>query len=273
MLIPYYSRMIANLNKVGLKEIGATVVQRLFSEFTWMFHKKDPLNIDNKLKNIRYLSELIKFEICQPKEIFSIWTKLVTDFSGHNIDILCTLIECCGRYLYKLFPVKTKNLLDIMIKKKQVAVFMDPRRVTAIENAFFTCIPPENKISVKPEIPPLFKYIRTLILDHLSKDTINHVSTQLAKLPWKSDDSEFLLKTLLMLHKGKFENIEWVAYLLQVLLQGATAAQEELAIRLVDRLFEHVIDGTQNYQHSLKNKKSLSAFGFNPPFSFKRIFL
>ena len=255
VLVPYYSRMVATLTQVGLKDIGPALVQKLESEFNWLFYKKDQLNIETKIKNIRFLAELVKFEVCPEKNIFQIWTKLMGDFSHHNIDVVCTLLECCGRFLYKIYQVKTKNLLDIMMKKKQTAIHMDPRRATAIENAFFTCIPPERTVSKKPPLPPLFQYIQKLLYVDLNSSNTREISTQLAKLPWKPDgDQQFLLNAFLKLHKAKYENIELLAHLIQTLLKNATSNQQCFAIQLVDRLIEQIFQGMETRDFKKQQK-------------------
>ncbi|GJS43655.1 regulator of nonsense transcripts UPF2 [Tanacetum coccineum] len=66
------------------------------------------------------------------------------DFSHHNIDVACNLLDTCGRYLYG-YPdtnVRMANMLEILMRLKNVKN-LDPRHSTLVENAYYLCKPPE----------------------------------------------------------------------------------------------------------------------------------
>lgn len=71
---------------------------------------------------------------------------LLEDFTHHNIEMACNLLEVCGRFLYRSpdSHIRTKNLLELMMRKKAVQN-LDSRQLTLIENAFFYCNPPERQ--------------------------------------------------------------------------------------------------------------------------------
>jgi regulator of nonsense transcripts 2 len=57
--------------------------------------------MEARIRNIRFLSELTKFNVTPPRVIFHcVWT-LLNDFSHESIEVLCNLLETCGRFLYK----------------------------------------------------------------------------------------------------------------------------------------------------------------------------
>jgi len=60
--LPYYSRLAATLTKY-LTDIGPSLVQALEEEFQFLKGKKDQMNVEGRLKNIRFLGELTKFRV------------------------------------------------------------------------------------------------------------------------------------------------------------------------------------------------------------------
>jgi regulator of nonsense transcripts 2 len=57
---------------------------------------------------------MVKFELFPMQNIFDILKKLTEDFKGHSIDMLCQLMENCGRFLYlnEQSHLKFSSLLD-----------------------------------------------------------------------------------------------------------------------------------------------------------------
>ena len=72
--------------------------------------------------------------------------------------------------------------------RKKIAVHLDARYATMIENAFFYSNPPESRAELKSQLPPMHEYIRKLLYKDLSKTTVEKVLRQMRKLDW--DDSE-----------------------------------------------------------------------------------
>lgn len=82
------------------------------------------------------------------------------DFTHHNIDVACNLLETCGRYLYR-YPdtnVRMANMLEILMRLKNVKN-LDPRHSTLVENAYYLCKPPERSARVSKIRPPLHQVI------------------------------------------------------------------------------------------------------------------
>lgn len=53
-LLPFYARLVATLNPV-MPEIGQGLVEVLKQELRWHVHKKDQLNLESKLKTVRFI--------------------------------------------------------------------------------------------------------------------------------------------------------------------------------------------------------------------------
>ncbi|KAG2285283.1 hypothetical protein Bca52824_044887 [Brassica carinata] len=78
------------------------------------------------------------------------------DFSHHNIDVACNLLETCGRFLYRSpeTTLRMTNMLDILMRLKNVKN-LDPRQSTLVENAYYLCKLPERSARISNVRPPL----------------------------------------------------------------------------------------------------------------------
>lgn len=78
------------------------------------------------------------------------------DFTHHNIDVACNLLETCGRFLYRSpeTTIRMANMLEILMRLKNVKN-LDPRHITLVENAYYLCKPPERSARVSKVRPPL----------------------------------------------------------------------------------------------------------------------
>jgi regulator of nonsense transcripts 2 len=50
--------------------------------------------------NIRYIAELTKFRITPQHVVFHCLKVLLDDFSHVNIELICQMLEGCGRFLF-----------------------------------------------------------------------------------------------------------------------------------------------------------------------------
>ncbi|KAH9722581.1 Regulator of nonsense transcripts UPF2 [Citrus sinensis] len=228
-LLPYYSRMVATLSTC-MKDVSSMLIQMLEEEFNFLINKKDQMNIETKIRNIRFIGELCKFKIAPAGLVFSCLKACLDDFTHHNIDVACNLLETCGRFLYRSpeTSIRMANMLEILMRLKNVKN-LDPRHVTLVENAYYLCKPPERSARVSKVRPPLHQYIRKLLFSDLDKSSIEHVLRQLRKLPW-SDCESYLLKCFMKVHKGKYGQIHLIASL----TAGLSRYHDEFAVAVVD---------------------------------------
>ena len=84
-------------------DIAGPVLDALKKEFYGMMKTKNQQYIDNKVRNVRYLAELVKFGVAPPITAFRMFKTMMTDFSPHNIELTAVLLEACGRYAENLF--------------------------------------------------------------------------------------------------------------------------------------------------------------------------
>jgi regulator of nonsense transcripts 2 len=94
------------------------LISLYISEFFGMMKTKNHQYIDNKIRNVRYLGELVKFGIAPPITAFRMFKTMMSDFSSHNIELTACLLETCGRYLY-LLPYtheRTCEIIETMLR-------------------------------------------------------------------------------------------------------------------------------------------------------------
>lgn len=180
------------------------------------------------------------------------------EFSHHNIDVACNLLETCGRFLYRSpeTAIRMANMLEILMRLKNVKN-LDPRHITLVENAYYLCKPPERSARVSKVRPPLhqvhvicsfcslltvivqslnfmpwiMQYIRKLLFSDLDKSSIEHVLRQLRKLPW-SECEAYLLKCFMKVHRGKYGQIHLIASL----TAGLSRYHDDFAVAVVDEV-------------------------------------
>ncbi|KAL7614468.1 regulator of nonsense transcripts UPF2 [Lactuca sativa] len=249
-LLPYYSRMVATLSTC-MKDVPSMLLLYLEEEFNSLINKKDQMNIETKIRNIRFIGELCKFKIAPAGLVFSCLKACLDDFTHHNIDVACNLLETCGRYLYR-YPdtnVRMANMLEILMRLKNVKN-LDPRHSTLVENAYYLCKPPERSARVSKIRPPLHQYIRKLLFTDLDKSSIEDVLRQLRKLPW-SECEPYLLKCFLKVHKGKYGQIHLIASL----TAGLSRYHDEFAVAVVDEVLEEIRLGLEINEYGMQQRR------------------
>ena len=237
--LPFYGRMIATLSAV-FPDIGIEISQALKDEFDSLAKKGKRVHVEDRLKNIKFIGELVKFGIIMDADIFSVIKVLLDDFRGDNVDVLCCLFDVAGFYLTRLptSAKRMKSILDIFLRLKAVSD-LDPRQCALLDGAYFTCRPAQTVI-VRKIRPPLHEYIRHLVYSQLSKSSLEKVVLQLRKLPWEENEA-YLLKRLLKVCKGKYASVPHVASLISKL----SKFYPTLAVRALDAVLEDIQFGLE----------------------------
>ncbi|KAK3289206.1 Regulator of nonsense transcripts upf2 [Cymbomonas tetramitiformis] len=240
-LLPYYSRISATLAQY-LKDIGPLLVSWLDEEFGSLLHKKDPLNLESKIRNIRFLGELTKFKITPPSVIFGCLKKCYDDFTHHNIDIACHLLESCGRFLFRSpeTSVRAGNMLDILWRLRK-AKNLSAAQSTLVENAYYQCKPPERSAVRIKQRTPMQEYIRHLLYIKLSRTTIEKVLRQLRKLPWPECE-DYIMRCVLKVCKARYSQLSLCASI----AAGLCRYHSSLGVSIVDNLIEEIRIGMQS---------------------------
>ncbi|XP_058081432.1 regulator of nonsense transcripts UPF2 isoform X2 [Magnolia sinica] len=249
-LLPYYSRMVATLSTC-MKDVSSMLLQMLEEEFNFLINKKDQMNIETKIRNIRFIGELCKFRIAPAGLVFSCLKACLDDFTHHNIDVACNLLETCGRFLYRSpeTTIRMANMLEILMRLKNVKN-LDSRHSTLVENAYYLCKPPERSARVCKVRPPLHQYIRKLLFTDLDKSSIEHVLRQLRKLPW-SECEAYILKCFMKVHRGKYSQVHLIASL----TAGLSRYHDEFAVAVVDEVLEEIRLGLELNDYGMQQKR------------------
>lgn len=257
-LLPMYARLVATLDPCA-PDLAPELVQQLKGEFRFRVRKKDQINLESKIKAVRFIGELTKFHMFPKGEALHCLKMLLEDFTHHNIEMACNLLEVCGRFLYRSpdSHIRTKNLLELMMRKKAVQN-LDSRQMTLIENAFFYCNPPERQKVVQKVRPPLHEYVRKLLYRDLAKTTTEKVLRQIRKLPW--DDPQvalYVIKCLVRVWNIKYNSIHCAANLLAGLVQY----HEDVGLYVVDGILEEIRLGMETNLQKM-NQRRLSCIKF-----------
>ncbi|KAJ6852239.1 regulator of nonsense transcripts UPF2 [Iris pallida] len=249
-LLPYYSRLVATLSTC-MKDVPSMLLAMLEEEFNFLINKKDQTNIETKIKNIRFIGELCKFKIAPSGLVFTCLKACLDDFTHHNIDVACNLLETCGRFLYRSpeTTIRMANMLEILMRLKNVKN-LDPRHSTLVENAYYLCKPPERSARVSKVRPPLHQYIRKLLFSDLDKSSVEHVLRQLRKLPW-SECETYILKCFLKVHKGKYSQVNLIA----ILTAGLSRYHHEFAVAVVDEILEEIRLGLELNDYNMQQRR------------------
>jgi regulator of nonsense transcripts 2 len=237
-LIPRYCRIAATLDQYPVfKDICPQLVKKLDSQFFYLLKKKNQLTLEGKLRNIRFLGELVNFRVCPADVIFRIFGKLLDEFVHHNVEVSVLMLEVCGRFMYRspLTHVRMRVALDRMLRLKENKT-LDERLITSIENAYFHCNPPETPAIHRKERSPVQQYIRWLVFRDMDLKLRQETFEHLRRLPWRDPAiEEYCVKCFLKLSRGKFGTIPHLASIVAQL----APFHESFCTRVVDGLLEH----------------------------------
>lgn len=236
-LLPYYARLAAILKPV-LSDVGEGLVAYLEDEFRYIQKKRNQYRLESKLRNIRFIGELIKFKVAPPIVGFRCLKRCLDDFFGHNIDIGTTLLETCGLYLYrtKYTHERTSNFLEIMMRLKK-AKNLDPRAETLIDNAYYQCKPPETCRAAPKEYDPKYLFMIHMLYSKLDKSNVAQVAKTLLKLNFQEKQMyRYFVKAVFKVTKGKCLQMKLVAQVVHTISKHV----EFVGIYMVDELIERI---------------------------------
>ncbi|XP_065347626.1 regulator of nonsense transcripts 2 [Cloeon dipterum] len=258
-LLPFFARLVATLHPC-MPDVATDLALRLKQDFKYHFRKKDQINIESKIKVVRFIGEMVKFKMYSKVEALYCLKLLLHDFTHHHIEMACNLLEVCGRYLLRSLDThqRTKVYLEQMMRKKSVMA-LDSRYVTMIENAYYQVDPPEVSPSqMREELPPMHEYIRKLLYLNLNKQPVDKTLRQMRKLNWNDADvAAYAVKCMTHVWNVKYLNIGFLASL----LAGLAAYQDAAATQVADGIFEEVRLGME-MNHPKFNQRRIAVIKF-----------
>jgi regulator of nonsense transcripts 2 len=113
-LLPHFSRFIASL-KPYMPDISSAIVETLLKKFwgLWKNSRPDSAYVEDRVKNIRFIGELVKFRVAPYYAAFRTLNCLVEDFTGYHIDVACNLLDTCGKFLFRN-PVTHSRFVSVV---------------------------------------------------------------------------------------------------------------------------------------------------------------
>ncbi|KAF2732159.1 nonsense-mediated mRNA decay factor [Polyplosphaeria fusca] len=242
-LLPIYSRLIATLGKY-MPDVSQGLVSYLDEEFRSLQRRKSKDFLGQvRTQNVRYLAELTKFGVVPEHVIFHCLKVSLDDFTRMNIEIICNLLENCGRYLLRNPETSPRmaSFLETLQRKKTAQVIGQQERML-IENAMYYVNPPDRAAIEQKERTPIELFLRKLIYTDLSKRTLDKIVKQIRKLHWEEDEIVKLLhKIFTKPGKIKYSNI----HLLAVILGTLYKYHQDFGISVIDDLLESITFGLE----------------------------
>ncbi|WVQ73762.1 hypothetical protein IAR50_003342 [Cryptococcus sp. DSM 104548] len=243
-LLPHYSRFIATLAPY-MPDVAQGVLDILDEELRYLQRKKLIRELDStRLKNVRFYGELAKFKAAKPFNILHVFKVFLDDFK-FNIDNIANLLETCGRFLLRNEDTAevAKRMVELM-RRKQANMHLNQRQTLLLENAFYTCNPPERVAREVVQLTPMESFIRHLLDEVLMKRTIDKVLKLLRKLHWEDPEVyAYIFASFTSPWEIKFGNVPYLADLACDLQKW----HPEFGIAVVDEVLENIrIDLEEN---------------------------
>lgn len=188
-LLPLYSRLVTTLGKY-MTDVSQALVSYLDDEFRSLQRRKQKDSLAGvRMSNIRYLAELTKFGLVPEHVIFHCLKVSLDDFSRMNIEVICNLLENCGRYLLRNPETapRMKSFLEILQRKK-AAQHLGQQERMLIENASYYVNPPERAAIQQKERTPIDLFVRKLMYVDLTKRNVEKIAKQIRKLHWEEEE-------------------------------------------------------------------------------------
>lgn len=252
-LLPCWGRLVATLGQY-MSDIPKGLVEYLDAEFRSLQRRKDKEFLGQvRLSNIRYLAELTKFGIVPEHVVFHCLKVSLDDFSRVNIEIICNLLENCGRYLL-LNPETSPRMasfLETLQRKKSVQHIGQAERML-IENAVYYVDPPQRPAIEQKERTPMELFIRKLVYADLTKRNYSKVLRQIRRLHWEEKEVVAVLhKVFSKPGKVKYGNI----HLLAILLSAIYRYHPEFVIGVIDSVIESIACGLEQNDFKFNQRR------------------
>ncbi|KAK1766713.1 MIF4G domain-containing protein [Phialemonium atrogriseum] len=252
-LLPCWSRLVATLGKY-MPDIPKGLVDYLDAEFRSLQRRKEKDFLGQvRLSNIRYLAELTKFGIVPEHVVFHCLKVSLDDFSRMNIEIICNLLENCGRYLLRNPETSPRmaSFLETLQRKKSVQHIGQSERML-IENAVYYVDPPERPAIQQKERTPMELFIGKLIYADLTKRNYSKILKQIRRLHWEEREVvDILHKVFSKPGKVKYGNV----HLLGILLSALYRYHSEFVVGVIDTLIESICFGLEQNDFKFNQRR------------------
>ena len=242
-LLPLYSRLIATLGKY-MPDVSQGLVMYLDEEFRSLQRRKSKDFLGQvRTQNVRYLAELTKFGVVPEHVIFHCLKVSLDDFSRMNIEIICNLLENCGRYLLRNPETSPRmaSFLETLQRKKSAQVIGQQERML-IENAMYYVNPPERAAIEQKDRTPIELFLRKIMYQDLTRRSMDKTVRTIRKMHWEeSEVVNILHKIFSKPGKIKYSNV----HLLAIILGTIHRYHQDFTISVIDDLLESITFGLE----------------------------
>ncbi|KAF4340345.1 regulator of nonsense transcripts 2 [Fusarium beomiforme] len=252
-LLPSWSRLVATLGRY-MPDVPKGLVDYLDAEFRSLQRRKEKDFLGQvRLSNIRYLAELTKFGIVPEHVVFHCLKVSLDDFSRMNIEILCNLIENCGRYLLRNPETAPRmmSFLETLQRKKSVQHIGQPERML-IDNAVYYVNPPERSAIEQKERTPMELFVRKLIYVDMTKRNYSKILKQIRRLHWEETEVVAILeKVFSKPGKVKYGSV----HLLGILLSALYRYHPTFVVKVIDNVIESMTFGLEQNDYRFYQRR------------------
>uniref|UniRef100_A0A182NLS9 MIF4G domain-containing protein n=1 Tax=Anopheles dirus TaxID=7168 RepID=A0A182NLS9_9DIPT len=251
-LLPMYARFVAIIDLVS-PDVAHELCQMLKIDFKYHLKKKDQINIETKIKVVRYIGELVKFGIYKKLEALYCLRCLLHSFQHHHVEMTCAFLEVCGVYLYNCADsrMRTNAFLEQMMRLKMNTTMLD-RHAQQIENCYYLVKRPEGLKVARKERPLIHTYIRQLIFKELDKANVDKMIKLLRRLDWEDAGTfSYAVRCLSRAYNIRYHLIRSLADL----VAGLNSYQERAVVRVIDTVFEDIRAGLEIHDNKLAQRR------------------
>lgn len=243
-VLPAYARIAASL-RCRYPEIVASVTSFLEEDLRTQIPRSDhdDKSIACSIRTARYIGELVKFELLSSATFFDLVGLCVRDFTGHKVEVLCHLLESCGRFLFRSphSHERISTILDTIWRLKSVRN-LEARLNAMVETAYFASKPQGSAHPVfRKRLDPMREYICTQVYSFLEDSNADKIAVRFRKLPWDNDLEVFLVKVFLNVSYFRFSRMKAVAKLLSAIAKY----RNSVGMTVCDTLLEHICLGME----------------------------
>lgn len=252
-LLPSWSRLIATLGKY-MPDVTKGLVDHLDAEFRSLQRRKEKDFLGQvRLSNIRYLAELTKFGIVPEHVIFHCLKVSLDDFSRMNIEIICNLLENCGRYLLRN-PETSPRMASFLetLQRKKSAQHIGQQERMLIENAVYYVDPPVRAAIPQNERTPMDLFIRKLVYLDMNKRNYAKILKQIRRLHWEEKEVVAVLeKVFSKPGKVKYGNI----HLLAIIAGALYRYHQDFVTLVIDNTLEYITIGLEQNDFKFNQRR------------------
>ncbi|XP_030569622.1 regulator of nonsense transcripts 2 isoform X1 [Drosophila novamexicana] len=267
-ILPYLSRFVAIVHMCNT-DVAADLSDLLRKEFKWHIRKKNQLNIESKLKIVRFIGELVKFGLFKKFDALGCLKMLLRDFIHHHIEMACAFVEVSGVYLYNCRDSRLlmNVFLDQMLRMK-TATAMDSRHAAQIESVYYLVKPPESAKREMTPRPPMHEYIRHLIFEELCKQNVERCIKMLRRINWQDPEiSSYAIKCLSKAYLLRFPLIRCLADL----VSGLSSYQPRAVTIVIDNVFEDIRAGLEIHSPKMSQRRIAMAKYLGEMYNYKLV--